>query len=327
MRDLAALRELALAHSGAFTTAEAAACGWNRRDVERALAAGEWTRLHPGVFVDAGWFAGLEPAARHLTRVRARLRFRADGWHAARRSAAVVHGLPLIGKPPAVAQLVRDKESRSLRGHARHERIASLHVEDRTEVEGVPVTSMARTVVDVAREEPFRNGVAVADAALRRGLTTEELERVLARCTGWPGSRAARRVARFADARAETPLESISRVAFETLHVPAPELQVEVWDNGCFVARVDFLWRDHHVVGEADGKAKYVTVSDLYAEKRREERLRDLGFEVVRWDWATAYRPGPGFAETLQRALSRGALNTLATGVRLLPAVPARAAA
>src|SRR5439155_5833445 len=113
----------------------------------------------------------------------------------------------------------------------------------------------------------------------------------------------------FADPRAETPLESISRVAFHQLGLPAPEPQVEIWHHGYFVARVDFLWRKQCLVGEADGKVKYANVEDLYAEKRREESLRDLGLEVVRWDWAAAYRPGPDLQDSIERGLRRGALN------------------
>jgi hypothetical protein len=181
----------------------------------------------------------------------------------------------------------------------------------------VPVTSLARTVVDMARSESFRNAVVVADAALRAGLDVDELHRACARTTGWPGAAAARRVVAFADAGAETPLESLSRVAFDRLALPAPEVQVEIWCDGRFEARVDFLWREHNLVGEADGRSKYESVDVLYREKRREERLRGLGFEVVRWDWATAYGARVELAEVVGRALRRGSLNALAPGVAL----------
>lgn len=63
------------------------------------------------------------------------------------------------------------------------------------------------------------------------------------------------RVVRFADGRSESPLESISRVAFHELGLPAPEPQVEVWLGDELLARVDFFWRHRKTVGEADGKA------------------------------------------------------------------------
>jgi hypothetical protein len=316
MPDMSALRELALEQGGAFTAIQAVTCGWTAYGVRRAVDTGAWKRLHPGVLVEQSFLDGLDAKARHLAMLHARLLFRGEGWHAARRSAALVHGLALIGEPPAIPQLVRAKTGPRLRGHVRHERIASLPPEDCTH-KGVPVTSLARTVVDVARAESFANAVVVADSALSAGLAPSTLDEVATRCAGWPGGAAARRVVRFADGRAATPLESLSRVAFDELGVPAPELQVEIWDHGLHVARVDFLWRAQHVVGESDGRSKYNSVQDLYEEKRREERLRDLGFEVVRWDWAAAYRPDAGFGATIQRALRRGALNTLAPGVTL----------
>lgn len=316
MPDRAALLEHALSQGGPFTVEQAKACGWSHHAVLREIKEASWLRLHPGVLVDKGWVDSLKPAERHLVLLRGRLMFRDHDWHAARRTAALVHGLPIIGKPPAVPQLVRDKTSLALRGNSRHERISTLPEHERSH-DTVPVTSLARTVTDLAREESFRNAVVVADAALRAGAGQDELLRVAARCALWPGGAAARPVALFADGRAETPLESISRVAFRQLGLPAPEPQVEIWEHDQFVARVDFLWQRWCVVGEADGRAKYESVEDLYAEKRREERLRALGFEVVRWDWQAAFRPGPELEAAVRRALERGALNTLAPGVRL----------
>lgn len=317
MPDDAALLEIAVGQGGVFTVSQAKACGWTHHGVRSALAAESWRRLYPGVIVQAAWYARLDPETRHLVQLRGRLLHLDEGWHAARRTAALVHGLPIIGKPPAAPQLVRDKTVLSLRGSNRHERISTLPEHERDHRE-VPVASLARTVADVARAECFRNAVVVADGALRSGADPQSLLHVATRCASWPGGAATRPVALFADGRAETPLESISRVAFHQLALPAPELQVEVWDSGDFVARVDFLWRRQHVVGEADGRVKYDEVEAFYREKRREERLRDLGFEVVRWDWAAAYRPGPELAATVRRALARGALNTLAPGVSLV---------
>ena len=66
---------------------------------------------------------------------------------------------------------------------------------------GVPVTSVARTVVDLARVVPFAEGVAVADSALRDRLTTGRTHRVLAGCARWPVNRRAREVTAFSDPR------------------------------------------------------------------------------------------------------------------------------
>lgn len=52
--------------------------------------------------------------------------------------------------------------------------------------------------------------------------------------------------------------------------------------------RLDFLWPDCEVAGEADGRIKYLTGADLLAEKRREDDIRSLGLRVARWDWDEA---------------------------------------
>lgn len=84
------------------------------------------------------------------------------------------------------------------------------------------------------------------------------------------------------------------------LGFPAPELQAEFRDALGFVARTDFYWRELKIIGEFDGEAKYLNDEYLNGgtareavlkEKKREDRLRAMGFKVVRWDWNTAIRP------------------------------------
>lgn len=59
------------------------------------------------------------------------------------------------------------------------------------------------------------------------------------------------------------------------------------------MGRVDFLWRKRRTIGEADGRGKYADDGrSLWNEKRREDRLRELGFEVVRWAAADLSAPG-----------------------------------
>ena len=49
--------------------------------------------------------------------------------------------------------------------------------------------------------------------------------------------------------------------------------------------RVDFLWREHRTVGEADGAAKYADPRRARAQLERDARLRAAGFEVVHFGW------------------------------------------
>src|SRR5947209_16602181 len=101
-------------------------------------------------------------------------------------------GLPLIGRPPTVPQLVRDGNQRGANGRDRHARISPLPPADTWEYDEIGMCTPARTVIDIARAESFRNAVVVANAALRRGVDRSDLEACLARMKRWPGAARAR---------------------------------------------------------------------------------------------------------------------------------------
>src|SRR6185437_1511196 len=90
------------------------------------------------------------------------------------------------------------------RGSEVHVHCAPLRADEIVVVNGVVGTSLARTVVDVARAVPFEQAVVVADAALRAGLGRPVLAEALRRAKGWLGAPAARRAAAFADGRSES---------------------------------------------------------------------------------------------------------------------------
>ena len=151
---------------------------------------------------------------------------------------------------------------------------------------GVPVTSAARTVADIARTTSFLQGVVVADSALYRGKTTRvELAGVIDACGHWPGIEKARRVVGFSTELAESPFESIARVTFDERGLPPPELQVWVGDDSHPIARVDFLWSQHRTIAEADGALKYVDPDRARQQLYRDAELRGAGFEVVHFSW------------------------------------------
>jgi hypothetical protein len=169
-------------------------------------------------------------------------------------------------------------------------------------------TSPARTVLDIAREHGVEAGVAAADNALHRELTDPvELVAGLRRCSGWPGIAKARKVARLASGLAESPLESLSRLRMDAAGLPVPVLQAQMCDEyGVVVARSDFYWPEHGVVGEADGNLKYARgMPTLVAQARQQRELERLGLLVVRWGWEDMR----DFAPTVRRlrlALGRG---------------------
>ncbi|ORM35134.1 hypothetical protein [Williamsia sp. 1135] len=103
---------------------------------------------------------------------------------------------------------------------------------------------------------------------------------------GFPGHPKARRAVEMMDARSESALESRSRVSMHDARLPMPTLQYEVLDNhGRFLARVDFAWVEHRVIGEADGVVKYKNddVRSVLREKYRADRIVEQGWRIVRW--------------------------------------------
>ena len=223
------------------------------------------------------------------------------------RTAAALWGWPLRGSPPDRTEVTfpgaSARRSGSLVVHS-----AALTPADRSRVRGLATTAAARTVVDVARQRPFREALVVADAALAAGATSaQDLASHLVACHTWPGIRRAHRVVQFADAGAESPGESLSRIAIAASGLPTPRTQVWVGAADEPIGRVDFLWEAERTVGEFDGRLKYSDPSDLWAEKVREDRFRDAGFEVVRWVWADAYGDFTPTAARIWAAFARAA--------------------
>lgn len=126
--------------------------------------------------------------------------------------------------------------------------------------------------------------------------------------------RTAHQVAAFPDPGAESVGESRSRILIDRVGLPRPQLQFPVRTrHGDVIARSDFGWPEFRTVDEFDGKEKYSRglprgrseADAVFAEKVREDRIRDLGWQVVRWTWAELDDP-LALADRIRRALARG---------------------
>lgn len=257
------------------------------------LRTGELSTVRPGTYLAGGWPERAED--RHRVMIRAAVADFGRGAVVSHVSAAVLHGLPGWAIPMTRVHVTHRRPSGGRRSSNVHVHVASLADDEVTEVMGIAVTSVARTVIDVARTCGFEQGVVVADAALTAELAdTGSLARAVAAVIGRRGAPAARRVIRFADSRAESVGESRSRVAIARAGLPPPLPQWEIRDRvGSIVGRSDFGWPEHGVAGEFDGRIKYGRLlrpgeqagDAVYREKRREDALREHVRTVVRWDW------------------------------------------
>lgn len=283
-------------------TSELLAQGYEKAELPRLVRRGDLRQIRRGAYVRAELHpepTSTEEAHQLLVRAVAAQAL-ADGVvsHA---SAAVLHGLPVWNAAIARVHLTRSRSTGARRRSDVEVHSATLAPGQVTVLDGVPTTSLARTVADLGRTLPFAQAVAAGDRAAALGLDFGELEQVLETMQQWPGVRQARRVANFLDGRSETAGESVSRVRLCEQGLPSPIPQYEIRDAaGRFLARVDFAWIAQRTVGEFDGRVKYGArlkpgqrLEDvLYAEKLREDALRDAGWQVVRWIWADLEQPG-----------------------------------
>jgi very-short-patch-repair endonuclease len=253
--------------------------GVSRQNARSAMRRGEWTRAGRG-FVAPVAIPGATPAAerkRHAVASAAAALSR-RGEVVSGRSAAVLHGLPTFAVPTVPELTARRSVGLGSRGVS-HVYGAGLDDADVARWYGIPVTTVPRTLVDLARHDR-RDAIMAADAALREGLLSRAaIDAALVDAVGWCGVRQARVVLALASPLAESPLESLTRLALHDDGLPTPELQV--WIGGY---RVDMLLRAQRLIVEVDGLEKY-TNEEVRREKRRAMRLRALGYRIERVGW------------------------------------------
>ena len=209
-------------------------------------------------------------------------------------SAAVLLGIPVLGRWPEQIHLIAERRSggRSQRDVVRH----CLGLDDVRVVlvDGLAVTSPARTAFDIALSRSFTDAVVVGDAVLRlHPGAREELAALVAAYGTRRGHRRVRQVLAFADGRSGSVGESVSRAEMDRLGFETPDLQVEVVTDGR-AEYGDFGWRRVRTLGEFDGEVKYRldryrlggSVEDVVIrEKNRENRMRVEYPSIARWDW------------------------------------------
>lgn len=272
--------------------AQAQAAGLTKDQVRQRVRSGAWQAMSTGIYLRRP-VASNDPfeaeRLQHAIRARAAVMTHADSVIALS-SAAAVHGLPLVTPLPDIVHVISPTGRAGVRAGVNIHRLPLL-VRDVLDGD-VPVTTPLRTWIDISRISPLADSLAVGDAAVRRGyVTPDEVQVAVAQLRG-RGCRRVRTAAVLIDGRRESPLESWSAACFHAWGLPMPEPQAVILDRqGFFVARVDFLWEARGVIGEADGALKYADPQTIYDEKRREDRLRALGFRVIRWGWADLRRP------------------------------------
>ncbi|RFA19458.1 type IV toxin-antitoxin system AbiEi family antitoxin [Subtercola boreus] len=214
-------------------------------------------------------------------------------------SAAILWGYPRLGAWPREVHLVSAPGSGAHSRAAVREHRVQLPAEDVTRVDGLRVTTPLRTLVDVARSCSTLAAVVMIDHALNRDVCAPELQadlpelehlaRERVRGRGQAKVRLAIGAARVG---ATSPGESWSRLLMSDFGMPKPALQTRHANPRGGFYYTDFEWPELKIIGEFDGRGKYLKPEYLgsmspgeavVAEKIREDHLRAEGNNVARW--------------------------------------------
>ncbi|TKJ21489.1 hypothetical protein [Blastococcus sp. CCUG 61487] len=292
----------AAARLGVFTSQEALRAGYDVEDIRSELRSRRWSRLRKGVYIATDELATATDRDRHLIDCVAVLLGLADRPVLSHASAARLHELIVPRSASDEVRLTTTGQWR--RGRRYRVAQAALVAGETTPWLEFAATSVARTLVDCAREWSVTDAVVAMDSAINeRKVTRAELLEAVLGGRHRVGIAKAARALGLADGRAESALETRGRLAILAAGLPRPELQVEIHDDGGrFLGRVDAWYEDAAVAIEFDGLVKYTDPryassagQVLWLEKRREDAMRARGIRFVRIGNADL---GPPWTET-----------------------------
>ncbi|MBC7443070.1 MAG: hypothetical protein H7311_11245 [Ramlibacter sp.] len=255
--------------------------------------------MRRGVFTSAEHWARLPPLQRYLTEIRAVVATRTREPLISHQSAAAVWGIPLAEVWPATVHVLAPPASRARSKNGVTVHRCDVPDTDIVDIDGMLVTSPARTLLDLARTTTFATAVVAIDHALnpRRAsprvfLTKEVLTEKLGESSSARGLVRANRAISFGRPNADNPGESLSRVAIFELGFPDPLLQTCHRNPRGGNYFTDFEWPAYRLIGEFDGHGKYLKDEFLRGltpgeavtrEKIREDNLRAEGNGMARW--------------------------------------------
>lgn len=200
------------------------------------------------------------------------------------RTAAWLHGVPILPRtalrstPPI--QVFQSSGTR-VRRPGVLSGTRGLLESDVTEVDGVRATTALRTALDLGRLLWRFDALAAIDGFLRIGVQHEELLQQISRFKGYRGVRQLRALAPLGDRRSESPGESGLRLHWHDAGLPAPELQLWVYDDhGVAVYRLDLTLPELRYAAEYDGERFHSASDDVEHDGDRRKWLRNH----ARWE-------------------------------------------
>jgi hypothetical protein len=298
-----AVAELSVAQHGVFALDQLRELGLAAPAVRGRVAAGRLHRIHHTVYS----LVPRELLKREGLYMAAVLACGPDAV-LSHRSAAVLHGLRDWGHTKFEVT-VPGRSTRAHPGVAVH-RSTTLTDADLTVVNNIPVTTIARTLFDLAEvvhRRPLEWSFDQADTL--EALDLRAIQDQLARNPTRPGAKAVKAVLSehyIGRTRTASENEELFLSITRSLGLPDPECnQFIALPDGGPAIKVDFVWREQRVIVEADSQKWHGSRQRQEIDRRRDQRLTAAGWTVIRTTWRQmTYRPDE-LRETLLKLLAR----------------------
>ncbi len=297
---------LAAAQYGVVSRRQLLDAGITRPMVERRLTSRHLVPLHRGVYAvgharltrDGHWLAAVLAAG--------------PGAVLSHREAAALHGLRPSDRPTIDVTVAARRRVRGLQVH----RVERLDAADLTVVAGIPATTVARTLVDLADVVPPRAlRKALEEAERSHRLDVRAIEAALGRARGRNGTTheqirsALAELAAIGATTTRSELEDRFLALLDVRGVRRPT--ANGWTERM---EVDACWPRERVVVELDGWADHRTRDAFQRDRIRSNDLQAAGWTVLRFTHADVVQRPDDTAERVRRALARAAYATAATG-------------
>ena len=274
----AVIADYASERHGVVAHRELVALGLGPRAISYRLRSGRLHELQRGVYA-LGHRALTPDAAR-----RAAVLAGGPGAVLSHRSAAGLHELRRDSRTTMEITVPRSRRDRP----GVRQRYVRLGGDEVTVVRRIPVTNVARTLLDLAALlAADQLAAAIREAEFRRVFDRAALERLLNRYPRRHGTRALRgMLGAGVDLRlTRSELERRFLAFLLRARLPRPETNVSLQLNGTTI-EVDCLWRSQRVALELDGQRAHATRSAFERDRRRDRMLSVAGWRPVRVTWA-----------------------------------------
>lgn len=269
----AVIARLAERQHGVVSRAQLLHAGLSAKVIDGRLARGQLRPLHRGVFqVGPIMAARAREMAAHL----------ACGASSvvSHRSAAVFWQLLAPHDPQQPVEILVRARERCRPGIVVR-RAGSLRDDEVTKLDGIPITTAARTIVDLAASVSARElEQALAQSLARRLTTRAQLERKVVRANGRRGTARLRALLHGEAALTRSDAEERLLRLIRRAQLPEPATNTPIAGY-----EVDFLWRDARLVVEVDGYAYHADATAFEKDRRRDFALTSTGLRVVRVTW------------------------------------------